>query len=110
MYHSGVYYEPACSSTHLDHSAVVVGYGIYENKDYWLVKNRCVCVFVYVCVCVCVCMCVCVCVCVSVCVCVCVCVCVTVCMYVCICVFVQGHYIQGMFSGNSLLITNPIGH
>lgn len=39
-YKSGVYYESACSRTHLDHGVLVVGYGTYEDKEYWLVKNR----------------------------------------------------------------------
>merc|ERR1711990_309352 len=39
FYKSGVYHDNKCSSVHLDHGVLVVGYGNEKNKDYWLVKN-----------------------------------------------------------------------
>lgn len=39
VYTSGVYYDPNCSSTHLDHMMLIVGYGTMDGRDYWLVKN-----------------------------------------------------------------------
>lgn len=38
-YRSGIYYEPYCSQTHTNHAVLVVGYGVEEGQDYWLVKN-----------------------------------------------------------------------
>jgi cathepsin L len=39
FYSSGVYNEPACSTSQLDHGVLVAGWGVSGSTDYWLVKN-----------------------------------------------------------------------
>jgi cathepsin L len=39
LYKSGVYDEPNCKQQ-VDHSLVVVGYGVQGDKKYWIAKNR----------------------------------------------------------------------
>jgi len=39
FYKSGVYYEPACSSSRLNHGVLAVGWGSESGSDYYRVKN-----------------------------------------------------------------------
>jgi len=40
LYTSGIYYEPACSATQLDHGVLAVGYGgTVAKEEYYIVKN-----------------------------------------------------------------------
>nr|BAC65418.1 cathepsin L [Pandalus borealis] len=39
LYSSGVYYEPNCNPSSINHAVLPVGYGTEEGSDYWLIKN-----------------------------------------------------------------------
>lgn len=39
IYRGGIYSDPGCNATRLDHALQVVGYGTEKGQDYWICKN-----------------------------------------------------------------------
>lgn len=39
FYSSGIYSDPFCITSRIDHAVVVVGYGSEKGQDYWIVRN-----------------------------------------------------------------------
>ncbi|XP_078526057.1 cathepsin K [Lissotriton helveticus] len=39
FYSEGVYYDPECNGTDINHAVLVVGYGIQKKAKHWIVKN-----------------------------------------------------------------------
>ncbi|XP_059055824.1 cathepsin L-like proteinase [Achroia grisella] len=39
LYSNGVFYDFSCNNEHLNHAVTVVGYGIRDGEEYWLVRN-----------------------------------------------------------------------
>ena len=39
LYKSGIYSDSDCSSSRLDHTVLVVGYGSMDGKDFWICQN-----------------------------------------------------------------------
>ncbi|KAM3955495.1 procathepsin L [Aphomia sociella] len=39
QYSNGIYYDPECKGESLNHGVTVVGYGIRDGEDYWIVRN-----------------------------------------------------------------------
>ena len=40
FYDGGVFDSFRCSSTDVNHAMTLIGYGSYNGKEYWMVKNR----------------------------------------------------------------------
>ncbi|XP_048001147.1 crustapain-like [Leguminivora glycinivorella] len=38
-YGGGIFYDPDCNKGHTNHGVVVVGFGVHDGTDYWIVKN-----------------------------------------------------------------------
>ncbi|XP_069505840.1 cathepsin K [Ambystoma mexicanum] len=39
FYSKGVYYDPECNGTNIDHAVLAVGYGMQKGAKHWIIKN-----------------------------------------------------------------------
>ncbi len=41
LYKSGIFYDPSCSTTEINHAVVLIGYGTdnHTGMDYWIIRN-----------------------------------------------------------------------
>lgn len=39
FYSEGIFFDSCCSSEDVNHGVLVVGFGTFENQDFWLIKN-----------------------------------------------------------------------
>ncbi|XP_038215605.1 procathepsin L-like [Zerene cesonia] len=39
LYTQGIFYDPYCTNTDLNHEVTLVGYGVNDGEEYWIVKN-----------------------------------------------------------------------
>ncbi|XP_026750367.2 cathepsin L-like proteinase [Galleria mellonella] len=39
QYSSGIYYDPECQGQDINHGVTIIGYGVRDDQEYWIVRN-----------------------------------------------------------------------